>query len=193
MSAFSVIIAGVEHLCYAQRVGKLLATSAKARQTGRGWRDPVFIAEKMLDGLAIIALQNDQLAGFCYLQTYEQDRFVAHSGLVVAPTFRNQRLARRIKALALKLSNQRFPNATLFSITTSPAVLKMNQELGYEAVHYKALPQSNSFWDGCKTCPNYDILQSKKQQLCFCTALMRPAKDLKPAFDLSALILQHHE
>ncbi|MEM6726468.1 MAG: GNAT family N-acetyltransferase [Bacteroidota bacterium] len=193
MSAFSVIIAGVEHLCYAQRVSTLLEASAKARRTGRGWRDPGFIALKMLEGNAIIALHEDQLIGFCYLQTYEQESFVAHSGLVVDPAYRKQKLARQIKALALQLSNNRYPNAQLFSITTSPAVLKLNQELGYEAVHYNQLPQTPEFWTGCKSCPNYDILQKKQQQMCLCTALIRPEKELKPAFDLSALILQTHE
>jgi len=193
MSTFSVIIAGVEHLCYAQSVSTLLEASAKARRTGRGWRDPGFIASKMLEGNAIIALHNDRLVGFCYLQTYEQASYVAHSGLVVDPAYRKQKLARRIKALALQLSNAQYSKAKLFSITTSPAVLQLNQELGYEAVHYDQLPQSPAFWDGCKSCPNYEILQSKDQQMCLCTALIRPAKELKPAFDLSALILQPHD
>ena len=97
MSAISVIIAGVEHLCYAQTVSTLLEASAKARRTGRGWRDPEFIASKMLEGNAIIALHHDQLVGFCYLQTYEQETFVAHSGLVVDPAYRKQKLARPLR------------------------------------------------------------------------------------------------
>ena len=51
----------------------------------------------MENGNAVIALEGSTFAGFCYIETWSHDKFVANSGLIVVPEFRNQGLAKKIK------------------------------------------------------------------------------------------------
>lgn len=179
---FQILIAGPEHLPYAAAICELIADAAKARGTGIAKRKPEYIRSKMNEGKAIIALQGEQLAGFCYIETWSHDRYVANSGLIVAPAFRKCGLALRIKAKAFELSRQRFPKAKLFGITTSLAVMKINSELGYRPVTFSELTDDQVFWAGCQSCPNFDILQRNEQKMCLCTGMLYdPAQEEKTA------------
>src|SRR5690606_29235623 len=51
-------------------------------------------------------------------------------------------------------------------------VMKINSELGYEPVTYSELTQDDKFWQGCKSCVNYDILTMKERKNCLCTAML---------------------
>ncbi len=55
--------------------------------------------------------------------------------------------------------------------------MKINSELGYEPVTYSELTQDDAFWQGCKSCVNYDILMSKERKNCMCTAMLYDPKD----------------
>ena len=55
--------------------------------------------------------------------------------------------------------------------------MKINSELGYEPVTYSELTQDDAFWNGCKSCVNYDILVSKERKNCLCTAMLYDPKD----------------
>jgi RimJ/RimL family protein N-acetyltransferase len=87
-----------------------MAESAKARGTGIAQRSPEYVANKMLEGKAVIALHKDGTwAGFCYIETWSHGDFVANSGLIVNPNFRKAGLAKAIKhayfpAFAQKIS-----------------------------------------------------------------------------------------
>ena len=50
--------------------------------------------------------------------------------------------------------------------------MKINSELGYEPITYSEITQDEKFWEGCKSCVNYDILISKNRKNCLCTAMM---------------------
>jgi len=91
---------------------------------------------------------------------------VANSGLVVAENFRNQGLAERIKARAFKLSRQKYPDAKLFGLTTSLAVMKINSNLGYRPVTFSELTDEEKFLAGCQSCVNYEILESNTVKNC---------------------------
>ncbi len=147
--------------------------SAKARGTGIARRKPEYVARKMEEGKAVIALHKDGTwAGFCYIETWGHGDYVANSGLIVNPIFRKVGLAKAIKKRVFELSREKYPNSKIFGLTTGLAVMKINSDLGYEPVTYSELTQDEEFWKGCQSCVNYDILMSKDRKNCMCTAML---------------------
>ena len=65
---FTIRVAEPEDKHYAEAICQLIAESAKARGTGIAERKPEYVATKIDNGNAVIALQGDQLAGFCYIE-----------------------------------------------------------------------------------------------------------------------------
>jgi GNAT superfamily N-acetyltransferase len=157
---------------YAKTITDEMESSAKARGTGIAKRSPDYIAGKIDEGKAVIAVTADGTwVGFCYIETWEGE-YVANSGLIVAPAFRKSGVAKAIKQKIFELSRQKYPEAKIFGLTTGLAVMKINSELGYEPVTYSELTQDEKFWAGCKSCVNYDILMSKDRKNCLCTAML---------------------
>ena len=170
---FDIQVASAQHVDYAPLICEEMAESAKARGTGIAQRSPEYVADKMLEGKAVIAFHQDGTwAGFCYIETWSHGDFVANSGLVVNPQFRKVGLAKAIKHKIFELSRKKYPEAKIFGLTTGLAVMKINSELGYEPVTYSELTQDEQFWKGCKSCVNYDILTSKDRKNCMCTAML---------------------
>lgn len=182
---FDIQVASAQHVDYAQVICDEMAESAKARGTGIAQRSPEYVANKMLEGKAVIALHKDGTwAGFCYIETWSHGDFVANSGLIVSPPFRKAGLAKAIKHKIFELSRTKYPEAKLFGLTTGLAVMKINSELGYEPVTYSELTQDEEFWKGCRSCVNYDILTSKERKNCMCTAMLfDPAEKQKQTED----------
>lgn len=170
---FQVMVASSEHLRFVPEIVELIALSAKERGTGRGKREPDEMIEKINKGQAIIALcaKTQVLAGFCYVESYDEGKFFANSALIVAHDFRGAGLARLIKHHAFNLGQSLFPYATPITITTSTAVMKLNQELGYKAVSFDEISADDQFWKGCEGCVNFNILSRLKRKNCLCTAL----------------------
>lgn len=172
-SPFIITVATVQHTSYAQQICDEMESSAKARGTGIAKRTPEYIAQKMLEGKAVIALDvNGVWAGFCYIETWSHGKFIANSGLIVLPEYRKQGLAKRIKAAIFKLSRRKYPQAKIFGITTSLAVMKINSDLGYEPVTFSELTQDDEFWKGCRGCKNHDILMRNEHRMCLCTGML---------------------
>jgi len=172
-SNFVVIPANESHIGYAEQICNEMAESAKARGTGIARRKPEYIANKMLEGKAVIALHKDGTwAGFCYIETWSHGDYVANSGLIVNPIFRKEGLAKAIKKRVFDLSREKYPKSKIFGLTTGFAVMKINSDLGYEPVPYSELTQDEEFWKGCQSCVNYDILTSKDRKNCMCTAML---------------------
>jgi hypothetical protein len=146
--------------------------SAKQRGTGIAKRNPEDLKKKMRSGNAVIAFVDGELAGFCYIDVYEDEKFVVNSGLIVHSDFRLFGLAKKIKAEIFKLSRVKYPDAKLFGITTSLPVMKINTELGYTPVTFSELTSSEAFWDGCKNCKNHAILMENQRKMCLCTGML---------------------
>jgi hypothetical protein len=179
---FSIQIANATHRDFAQIICDEMESSAKARGTGIAKRSPDYIREKMREGKAVIAFNEQGIwAGFCYIETWSHGEYVANSGLIVAPAFRKSGLAKNIKKKIFDLSRTMYPDAKLFGLTTGLAVMKINSDLGYEPVTYSELTQDEAFWAGCKSCVNYEILMSKERKNCMCTAMLYDPKDQKPS------------
>jgi len=170
---FKVVVANQAHFEYAESICAEMASSAKARGTGIARRTPEYIVQKIREGKAVIAFhQSGAWAGFCYIETWGHGQYVANSGLIVAPDFRKSGLAREIKQKIFELSRTKYPEAKIFGLTTGLAVMKINSELGYRPVTYSELTDDDAFWEGCKSCVNYDILMSKNRTNCICTAML---------------------
>ncbi|MFN3405746.1 MAG: GNAT family N-acetyltransferase [Cytophagaceae bacterium] len=173
MAEFKVQIAEEKHKGLAEAICKEMEESAKARGTGIAKRNPDYIRKKIDEGKAVIATTKDgEFAGFCYIETWSHDKYVVNSGLIVAPQFRKEGLATKIKEKAFELSRKKYPNAKLFGLTTSAAVMKINSELGYRPVTFSELTDDEEFWKGCSSCVNFPILQSKNYKNCLCTGML---------------------
>jgi len=167
-----VKIADDSHLAYVETILKTIEDAAKVRGTGIARRSPEYLALKIKEGKAIIALSGDVFAGFCYIESWGNKKFVANSGLIVLDKFRGAGLAKRIKKKAFELSRQRYPDAKIFGLTTGLAVMKINSELGYKPVTFSELTDDEAFWKGCQSCVNYDILQRTERKFCLCTGML---------------------
>jgi N-acetylglutamate synthase-like GNAT family acetyltransferase len=163
---------------YAHGVCSMIEEASKDKNTALALRTVDYISEKIRSEKAIIALNNEQVIGFCYIETWEHGKFVANSGLIVSPAYRKTGLANKIKEMAFKLSEKQFPTAKIFGLTTSAAVMKINSGLGYRPVTFSELTSDDEFWKGCETCKYFDILTRTNRQHCLCTAMVySPEKD----------------
>ena len=181
MAEFNVLIAGAEHIKYAEDICHQMSESAKARGTGIAKRSPEYIEKQMVAGKAVIAIQKStqKVAGFCYIESWGHEKYVANSSLIVFPEFRKYGLARDIKEKAFNLSRKKFPTAKLFGLTTSLAVMKINSEIGYHPVTFSELTDDEQFWKGCQSCINYQILESKDRKNCLCTGMLYDPEEKK--------------
>ncbi|PAU93596.1 GNAT family N-acetyltransferase [Aliifodinibius salipaludis] len=170
----TITVANTEHLSFAEEICNLMEKAAKKRGTGIAKRAPEYIQDKINEGKAVIAVdqQNDQLAGFCYIENWDHDKYIANSGLIVHPHYRKLGLGRKIKERIFHLSRDKYPDAKIFGITTSMAVMKINSDMGYNPVTFSELTQDEEFWQGCQSCPNYDILSSEDRKDCLCTGML---------------------
>ena len=177
---YIVQVANKDHIGLADTICKQMAESAKARGTGIAKRSPLYLIEKMLEGKAIIAQTlTGEWVGFCYIETWSHGKFVANSGLIVHPDYRQSGIATRIKAKAFELSRTEYPNAKIIGLTTSLAVMKINSDLGYQPVTLNQLPGDEAFWKGCQTCVNYDILTRTERKHCLCTGMLYDSDEQK--------------
>ena len=167
-----IIIANSKHIIYAKAICSCIDESAKMRGTGIARRTPEYISKKMESGNAVIAIENNEFAGFCYIEVWGHGKYVAHSGLIVSPEHRGKGLAKQIKQSVFDLSKKKFPQAKIFGITTGKAVMRINFELGYQPVSFSELTDDPEFWRGCQTCKNYDILTRTERSMCLCTGML---------------------
>ena len=135
------MVAGQEHLRYVSTINDTIDEAAKARGTGIARRTDEYITDKINQGKAIIALNREEFVGFCYIESWGHDKFVANSGLIVKPSYRGMGVAKKIKKAAFDLSRKRFPDAKIFGLTTGEQVMRINTELGYVPVTFAKLTE----------------------------------------------------
>ena len=167
-----VVIANESHTKYAEIICDTIADSAQVRGTGIAKRTPEYVSAKILNGNAVIALDKGEFAGFCYIEKWGHGKFVANSGLIVHPDYRGKGLAKKIKHKIFEHSRNKYPDAKVFSITTGLPVMKLNSDLGYKPVTFSELTDDQTFWNGCQTCKNYDVLTRTNRKMCLCTGML---------------------
>ena len=172
-----VMVADASHEVYVDTILETIRNAAKVRGTGIAERTHEYVATKMKEGKAIIALCGDVFAGFTYIESWGNKQYVATSGLIVHPDFRGLGLAKRIKQASFQLARLRWPRAKIFSLTSGAAVMKMNTELGYVPVTFNELTDDEAFWKGCEGCINHEILMAKDRKFCICTAMLYDPTD----------------
>jgi len=172
LKKITIEIAHAGHVKYVDTINDTIDAAAKQRGTGIARRTHEYLATKMQEGKAIIALDGEEFAGFCYIESWGTARYVANSGLIVRDEYRGIGLAKAIKKKAFELSRKKFPEAKLFGLTTGLAVMKINHSLGYRPVTYSELTDDDAFWNGCRGCVNYDILERTNRTKCLCTGML---------------------
>ncbi|MFW5644591.1 MAG: GNAT family N-acetyltransferase [Bacteroidota bacterium] len=174
MDKFIVRNAGATDLRYVQTIVDAILLASREKGTGIAVRSQEYISTKILEGKAVIALtESKRWAGFCYIESWGHNKYVANSGLIISNDFRGIGLAKAIKEKAMYLSFQLFPGAKLFGLTTSLAVMKINSDLGYKPVTFSELTDDEEFWKGCESCAYYDILVRTKRSHCLCTGMIK--------------------
>lgn len=172
-----VFVADESYEKYVDTILDTITAAAKVRGSGIAKRTHEYLAAKMRERKAILALKDEEFAGFCYIESWEDKHYVANSGLIVVEKFRGHHLATRIKEVAFTLSRLRWPHAKLFGLTSSGAVMRINTRLGYVPVPFAELTQDNEYWKGCGTpenpcCINCDVLARTNRKYCVCTGML---------------------
>jgi GNAT superfamily N-acetyltransferase len=177
-----VLVAAPEHEIYVDTVLDTIAEAAKVRGTGIAKRTHEYLAKKMQEAKAVIALTKDgRFAGFSYIETWGNKQYVTTSGLIVHPDFRGLGLAKRIKDMTFTLARIRWPHAKIFSLTSGAAVMAMNTQLGYKPVTFAELTDDEAFWRGCEGCVNVDVLHRTDRKYCICTGMLFDPEEHLPA------------
>ena len=178
-----VLVASVEHEVYVDTILDTIAEAAKVRGTGIAKRTHEYLAKKMMEAKAVIALRKSdrRFAGFSYIETWDNQQYVTTSGLIVHPDFRGLGLAKRIKDMTFTLARTRWPHAKIFSLTSGAAVMTMNTQLGYQPVTFADLTDDEAFWKGCVGCVNVDVLHRTGRKYCICTAMLYDPTEHLPA------------
>lgn len=172
MKEVQVMVADESHIKYVDTILQTIADAAKVRGTGIAKRSPEYVATKMREAKAVIALDGERFAGFSYIETWGNKHYVTTSGLIVHPDYRGLGLAKRIKNLTFTLARVRWPHAKIFSLTSGSAVMTMNTQLGYHPVTFNDLTDDEAFWRGCQGCINHDVLVRTGRKFCICTAML---------------------
>lgn len=172
MEEINVMVAVPEHERYVDTILDTIAAAAAVRGTGIARRTHEYIATKMKEAKAVIALCGEKFAGFSYIETWGNKQYVTTSGLIVHPDYRGLGVAKRIKDLTFTLARTRWPHAKIFSLTSGAAVMAMNTHLGYQPVTFADLTDDEAFWRGCEGCVNVDILKRTGRKYCICTAML---------------------
>ena len=181
MKEITVMVADASHEKYIDTILTTIEEAAKVRGTGIAKRSHEYLATKMREAKAVIALSGDRFAGFSYIETWGNKQYVTTSGLIVHPDFRGLGVARRIKDLTFTLARTRWPHAKIFSLTSGAAVMAMNTRLGYQPVTFADLTDDEAFWRGCEGCINFDVLQRTNRRYCICTAMLYDPEEHLPA------------
>lgn len=180
MEEITVMVADSSHEKYVDTILQTIAEAAKVRGTGIAKRTHEYLATKMKEAKAVIALSGDKFAGFSYIETWGNKEYVTTSGLIVHPDFRGHGIAKKIKDLTFSLARTRWPHAKIFSLTSGAAVMAMNTQLGYKPVTFTNLTDDEAFWRGCEGCVNVDVLHRTKRKYCICTAMMYDPEEYLP-------------
>ena len=177
----TVMVADPSHEKYVDTILDTIEKAAKVRGTGIAKRTHEYVATKMKEAKAVIALYGDAFVGFSYIETWGNKQYVTTSGLIVDPKFRGLGVAKRIKDLTFTLARTRWPHAKIFSLTSGAAVMAMNTQLGYHPVTFADLTDDEAFWRGCEGCINVDVLKRTGRKYCICTGMLYDPEEHLPA------------
>jgi len=181
MEEIKVMVADASHEKYVDTILETITAAAKVRGTGIAKRTHEYVATKMKEAKAVVALEGEHFVGFSYIETWGNKQYVTTSGLIVHPDYRGLGIAKRIKDLTFTLARTRWPHAKIFSLTSGAAVMAMNTQLGYKPVTFADLTDDEAFWRGCEGCINVDVLHRTNRKYCICTGMLYDPEEHLPA------------
>ena len=141
-----VMVADASHEVYVDTILDTIREAAKKRGTGIAERTHEYVATKMKEGKAIIALNGDEFAGFTYIESWGNKQYVATSGLIVHPKYQGIGLAKRIKQASFRLARLRWPWAKIFSLTSGAA----EHRAGLRARHLQRTDRRRGVLEGLR-------------------------------------------
>lgn len=150
--------------------------SAARRGTGISSRTPEYIMEKMKQGLAVVALNADtqEWIGFCCIEVWDHKGYIANSGLIISSAYRGLGLSKKIKSRLFELEREKYPYAKIFSLTTCPAVISANTDLGYQQVPFSEVMNDPLFHQGCHSWVDYVALMHKGSDSGYVAMIYKP-------------------
>ena len=92
-----VLVADASHEKYVDTILDTIREAAKKRGTGIAERTHEYVATKMKESKAVIALHGDVFAGFSYIETWGNKEYVTTSGLIVHPDYQGYGLVWRFR------------------------------------------------------------------------------------------------
>ena len=108
-----VIVADASHEKYVDLVLDTIREAAKKRGTGIAERTHEYVATKMKEGKAVLALDpskqtelGDNFVGFSYIETWGNKSYVTTSGLIVHPDYQGRNIAKRMASCQDFLTHQ---------------------------------------------------------------------------------------
>lgn len=126
---------------YADNIAHEISISALLRNVAIEPRTGDYIFQKMIDGLAVIAIDNEteEWIGFCALDVWNHQRYVANTGLIVKPKYRGKNVSNLLKNKLFELARIKFPSAKIFSLTNKELIKKINIDLGFQEVEAREI------------------------------------------------------
>ena len=102
-----VIVADASHEKYVDLIIDTIREAARKRGTGIAERTHEYVATKMKEGKAVLALDpttpselGDKFVGFSYIETWGNKSYVTTSGLIVHPDYQGRNIAKRERKLS---------------------------------------------------------------------------------------------
>ena len=131
-------IAEFKDSIYAEQIAYEINTSVKQRGVNVADRDAAYIVEKIEEGNAVLAFhpQTGACIGFCTLEIWERQQYVTNTCLIVAPEYRSHGVSKYLKNALFEICRNKFSDYKILSFTTSPAVISVNLDLGFERLSY---------------------------------------------------------
>ena len=111
-----VMVADASHEVYVDKILDTIREAAKVRGTGIAERTHEYVATKMKEGKAIIALCGEEFAGFTYIESWGNKQYVATSGLIVHPENLGFRPSQACQAERCRLNAFGQSQATIFRV-----------------------------------------------------------------------------
>ena len=172
-----VEIGTVRHAAFLPEIVQALREATR-ESGGLATRSEAWLAGRLERGDTLWAMETGpeptRWIGFCAIQPWSEERFVSTSALIVRSDSRGRGIARDLKTAALDLCERNYPEATIFGLSTSPAIVHLNRELGFRPAAYAELPQDPDFWAGCQGCRHHAELIARRRESCHCEAMVRP-------------------
>ncbi|WP_395946166.1 hypothetical protein [Caedibacter taeniospiralis] len=111
LSNIEIVIANSTHCHFAETISRQIEESAKQRKTDIAKRSVSYLQDKLRTQHAVIAIDQllNTVAGFCYIESWQDKRYVSNSGLFVFPPYRNLGLSKVIKKQGIRTCENLLP------------------------------------------------------------------------------------